>query len=66
MPLLSFYTSGKHQKSRGFLMLSGAIERDQPFFCFFNFSFHNFRCCLPYSLSYLSRRSVWSEIICDN
>ena len=29
MPLLSFYTPRKYQKTRGFLMLSESIERDQ-------------------------------------
>ena len=29
MPLISFDTSWKHQKIRGFLILSGGIERDQ-------------------------------------
>ena len=29
MPLISFYTPRKHQKTRGFLMFSGGIERDQ-------------------------------------
>ena len=29
MPLFSFYTSWKHQKTRGFLMFSGGIEREQ-------------------------------------
>ena len=28
MPLVSFYTPWKHQKTRGFLMLSGGVERD--------------------------------------
>ena len=29
MPLFSFYTSWKHQKTKGFLMFSGGIEREQ-------------------------------------
>ena len=29
MPLVSFYTAWKHQKTSGFLMFSGGIERDQ-------------------------------------
>ena len=29
MPLGSFYTPGKYQKTRGFLMFSGGIETDQ-------------------------------------
>ena len=29
MPLVSFYTPWKHQKTSGFLMFSGGIERDQ-------------------------------------
>ena len=29
MPLVSFYTSRKHQKTYGFLMLSGDIEKEQ-------------------------------------
>ena len=28
MPLVSFYTPCKHQKTYGFLMVSGGIERD--------------------------------------
>ena len=29
MPLVSFYTPSKHQKTYGFLMFSGGVERDQ-------------------------------------
>ena len=29
IPLVSFYTPGKRQKTRGFLMFSGCIESDQ-------------------------------------
>ena len=29
IPLVSFYTPWKHQKTRGFLMFSGGLERDQ-------------------------------------
>ena len=29
MPLVSSYNLWKHQKTRGFLLLSGGIERDQ-------------------------------------
>ena len=29
MPLISFYTPWKHQKTSDFLMFSGGIERDQ-------------------------------------
>ena len=29
MPLLSLYTPWQHQKTSGFLMLPGSIERDQ-------------------------------------
>ena len=29
MPLISFHTPWKHQKTRGFLMFSGGIKRDQ-------------------------------------
>ena len=29
MPLVSFYTPWKQQKTRSFLMFSGGIERDQ-------------------------------------
>ena len=29
MPLISFDTPRKHQKTRGFLLFSGVIERDQ-------------------------------------
>ena len=29
MPLISFHAPLKHQKTRGFLMFSGGIERDQ-------------------------------------
>ena len=29
MPVVSFYTSWKHQKTRGFLMLPGGLEKDQ-------------------------------------
>ena len=29
MPLFSSYTRGKHQKTKGFLMFSGSIDREQ-------------------------------------
>ena len=29
MPLVSFYTPRKHQKTFGFLMFSGGLEKDQ-------------------------------------
>ena len=29
MPQVSFYTPWKHQKTKGFLMFPGVIERDQ-------------------------------------
>ena len=64
MPMVSFYTPWKHQKTSGFLMFSGAIERDQwhkmglgPFITLFWSTAKKFRPCFSHLHDYFIR--VW-------